>query len=179
VDPVATLRTHFGYPSFRPGQEALVRAVLSGRDALGILPTGGGKSVCYQVPALLLPGLTLCVSPLVSLMADQVERARRAGIPAERLTADRTRTEREEVLAFARAGRLKLLLVSPERLAVPRFRALLGALRVSLLAIDEAHCISEWGHDFRPEYLELGSVRPLLRCPTLALPATATPAVRA
>src|SRR5688572_10166710 len=122
MDPVATLRERFGYPAFRPGQQELVRAVLDGRDALGILPTGGGKSVCYQVPALLLPGLTLVVSPLISLMADQVERARRAGIEAERLTADRTPGEREQVIALARAGRLKLLLVSPERLATPRFR---------------------------------------------------------
>src|SRR5687767_10785796 len=116
MDPVATLRERFGYPAFRPGQEELVRAVLAGRDALGILPTGGGKSVCYQVPALLLPGLTVVVSPLISLMSDQVERAWRAGIAADRLTADRPPAERERVLALARGGALKLLLVSPERL---------------------------------------------------------------
>ena len=179
MGPCATLLAHFGYSRFRPGQEPLVRAVLSGRDALGILPTGGGKSVCYQVPALLLPGLTLVVSPLVSLMADQVERARRAGITAERLTADRTPIERAEVLARARAGGLRLLLVSPERLATPGFRALLPELRVNLLAVDEAHCISEWGHDFRPSYLEIGAARARLSCPVLALTATATPRVRA
>ena len=179
MDPVDILHRHFAYPAFRPGQEELVRAVLAGRDALGILPTGGGKSVCYQVPALLLPGLTLCVSPLVSLMSDQVDRARRAGIAAERLTAERTPAERERVLASMRAGQLRLLLVSPERLAIPRFRALLGRTKIGLLAIDEAHCISEWGHDFRPEYLALGSARALVRCPVLALTATATPAVRA
>ena len=179
MDPVATLRSHFGHPEFRPGQEDLVRAVLTGRDALGILPTGGGKSVCYQVPALLLPGLTLVVSPLVSLMTDQVERARKAGLTADLLTADRTPAEREQALALARAGQLRLLLVSPERLAVPRFRALLPGLSVSLLAVDEAHCISEWGHDFRPSYLELGAARARLRCPLLALTATATPRVRA
>ena len=143
MDPCATLLAHFGYPRVRTGQESLVRAVLSGRDALGILPTGGGKSVCYQVPALLLPGLTLVVSPLVSLMADQVERARRAGITAERLTADRTQIERAEVLARARAGGLRLLLVSPERLATTGFRALLPELLVNLLAVDEAHCSRE------------------------------------
>ena len=179
MDPVATLRSYFGHTAFRPGQEDLVRAVLSGRDALGILPTGGGKSICYQVPALLLPGLTLVVSPLVSLMTDQVERARKAGLTADLLTADRTPAEREQALALARAGQLRLLLVSPERLAVPRFRALLPGLNVSLLAVDEAHCISEWGHDFRPSYLELGAVRARLRCPLLALTATATPRVRA
>src|SRR3954469_18272233 len=111
VDPVEVLRRHFGHAAFRPGQEELVRAVLGGRDALGILPTGGGKSVCYQVPALILPGLTLVVSPLVSLMADQVDRARRAGIAAERLTADRSAAERAEALGLARAGELRLLLV--------------------------------------------------------------------
>jgi ATP-dependent DNA helicase RecQ len=179
MDPVATLRERFGYPAFRPGQEELVRAVLAGRDALGILPTGGGKSVCYQVPALLLPGLTLVVSPLVSLMADQVDRARRAGIEAERLTADRTPADRERVIALARAGQLRLLLVSPERLATPRFREELKRLPVTLLAVDEAHCISEWGHDFRPSYLELGAIRALHPCPVLALTATATPKVRA
>ena len=176
---MATLRSHFGHTAFRPGQEDLVRAVLTGRDALGILPTGGGKSVCYQVPALLLPGLTLVVSPLVSLMTDQVERARRAGISADFLTADRTPAEREQALAMARAGQLRLLLVSSERLAVPRFRALLPGLNVALLAVDEAHCISEWGHDFRPSYLELGAMRVQLNCPLLALTATATPRVRA
>ncbi len=179
MDPVAVLRERFGYPAFRAGQEELVRAVLAGKDALGILPTGGGKSVCYQVPALLLSGLTLVVSPLVSLMADQVDRARRAGITAERLTADRTPAEREEVLALARGGGLKLLLVSPERLATPRFRDVLKGLDVALLAVDEAHCISEWGHDFRPAYLELGALRRLHACPVLALTATATPQVRA
>ena len=179
MDPVATLRARFGYPGYRPGQEELVRAVLSGRDALGILPTGGGKSVCYQVPALLLPGMTLVVSPLVSLMADQVDRARRAGLTADRLTADRTPADREQVLALARAGQLKLLLVSPERLATARFRALLPELTVSLLAVDEAHCISEWGHDVRPSYLDLGAARAIVHCPVLALTATATPRVRA
>src|SRR5262245_29153923 len=159
MDPRAVLLRHFGYPAFRPGQEELVRAVLAGRDALGILPTGGGKSVCYQVPALMMAGVTLVVSPLVSLMADQVDRARRAGLSAERLTADRTPDERERVVALARSGGVRLLLVSPERLATARFRAALRELRVALIAIDEAHCISEWGHDFRPSYLELGEVR--------------------
>ena len=131
------------------------------------------------MPALLLPGLTLVVSPLVSLMTDQVERARKAGLTADLLTADRTPAEREHALALARAGQLRLLLVSPERLAVPRFRALLPGLNVSLLAVDEAHCISEWGHDSRPSYLELGAVRARLTCPLLALTATATTRVRA
>ena len=179
VDPVSVLRERFGYPAFRPGQEELVRAVLSGRDALGILPTGGGKSVCYQVPALMLGGMTLVVSPLVSLMSDQVDRARRAGLTADRLTADRTAADREQVVALARAGRLQLLLVSPERLATPRFRAVLRELPLALLAVDEAHCISEWGHDFRPSYLELGELRAVHPCPVIALTASATPRVRA
>ena len=179
VDPVAVLRERFGYPGFRPGQEELVRAVLAGRDALGVLPTGGGKSVCYQVPALLLGGLTLVVSPLVSLMDDQAARALRAGIPAGRLTSQLAPEEARRTLDDAVEGRLRLLLVAPERFQVAAFRRALARVRVALLAVDEAHCISEWGHDFRPSYRELGAVRAGLGCPVLALTATATPRVRA
>ncbi len=153
-------------------------AVLRGEDALGILPTGGGKSVCYQVPALILPGITIVVSPLVSLMADQVRRAGEAGLPAASIHAGLTPDEMGRVEGELRAGRIRLLLLAPERFGSPRFRALLPALPVSLLTIDEAHCISMWGHDFRPSYRALGEVRSGIRCPVLALTATATPRVR-
>jgi ATP-dependent DNA helicase RecQ len=177
-DLTAALRRHLGHPAFRPGQEELVRAVLQGRDALGILPTGGGKSVCFQLPAFVLPGMVLVVSPLISLMEDQVARARAAGLAAEVLNSALPEGERRAVLARARGGEVRLLLVSPERLHVPAFRAALPRLPVSLLAVDEAHCISQWGHDFRPWYLRIGDVRPLLPVPVLALTATATPRVR-
>jgi ATP-dependent DNA helicase RecQ len=177
-DPVALLRRHLGYPAFRPGQEPLVRAVLDGRDALGVLPTGGGKSVCYQVPALALEGLTLVITPLVSLMEDQVGRARDAGLRADYLSASQPAVEREGAFARASAGRLDVLFVAPERLRTPKFAALIEGADVRLLAVDEAHCISAWGHDFRPSYRGIGSLRPGLLCPILALTATATPEVR-
>jgi ATP-dependent DNA helicase RecQ len=178
ADPVALLRRHLGYPGFRPGQEDLVRAVLAGRDALGILPTGGGKSVCYQVPALALGGVTLVVTPLVSLMEDQVGRARAAGLRAAHMSAAQATSERRETLARVGAGELDMLFVAPERLELSAFRAVLARADVRLLAIDEAHCISEWGHDFRPSYRKIGVLRSVLSCPTLALTATATPTVR-
>jgi ATP-dependent DNA helicase RecQ len=177
-DPVALLQRHLGYPSFRPGQEQLVRAVLAGQDALGILPTGGGKSVCYQVPALALGGLTLVVTPLVSLMEDQVARARAAGLRAAHLSANQPVGERRATLQEATCGKLDILFVAPERLELEGFRGVLRGLDVRLLAVDEAHCISEWGHDFRPAYRRIGVLRGALSCPTLALTATATPAVR-
>ena len=179
TDPVALLQRHFGYPSFRPGQEDLVRAVLAGRDALGVLPTGGGKSVCYQVPALALGGLTVVVTPLVSLMEDQVRRALEGGLRAAFLSATQTATLRRETLSRARAGGIDVLFVAPERLELDAFREELAGLDVRLLAIDEAHCISEWGHDFRPSYRRIGRLREILTCPMLALTATATPDVRA
>ena len=177
-DPVDILRRHFGYPGFRPGQEELVRAVVAGRDALGILPTGGGKSVCYQVPALALGGLTLVLTPLLSLMEDQVARAREAGLRAAHLSSVQSGAERREIADQAERRRIDILFVAPERLDSAAFRQFLLGLEVRLLAVDEAHCISEWGHDFRPAYRRIRSVRGLLRCPTLALTATATPAVR-
>jgi ATP-dependent DNA helicase RecQ len=173
------LRSRFGHTDFRAGQSRAVRAALSGRSALVVLPTGGGKSVCYQVPALVLDGLTVVVSPLIALMQDQVQAARARGIWAAALTSAQSRTERNEVLRDAVSGGLRLLYLAPERLATG---GLIGALRtsgVALLAVDEAHCVSEWGHDFRPAYRRLGHVRLALhRPPTLALTATATPAVR-
>jgi len=177
-NPTEILRRHFGFPGFRPGQEELVRAVLDGHDAVGILPTGGGKSVCYQVPAFLLPGLTLVVSPLVSLMADQVRRAEEVGLPGAALHSGLTPRERTRVESDLVQGRLKVLLVAPERFGSRAFQPLLPRLDVSLLTIDEAHCISMWGHDFRPSYRALGEVRARLGAPVLALTATATPRVR-
>ena len=177
-DLTDALRRHLGHPAFRPGQEELIRAVLQGRDALGILPTGGGKSVCFQLPAFLLPGMVLVVSPLISLMEDQVARARAAGLAAEVLNSALPEEERRAVLSRALGGEIRLLLVSPERLHVPAFRDVLPRLPVSLLAVDEAHCISQWGHDFRPWYLRIGDARPLLPVPVLALTATATARVR-
>jgi ATP-dependent DNA helicase RecQ len=167
-----------GYPAFRPGQEELIRAVLEGRDAMGILPTGGGKSVCFQLPAVLLPGLVLVISPLISLMEDQVGRARAAGLKAAVLNATTPPPDRRKVMSEARSGTLKLLFVSPERLHVADFAAALSEMSVSLVAVDEAHCISLWGHDFRPAYLRIGEIRRRVSAPILALTATATPRVR-
>jgi ATP-dependent DNA helicase RecQ len=175
---LAALKARFGYDRFRTGQWELIRSVLSGRDALGVLPTGGGKSVCYQLPAIVTPGLALVVSPLISLMSDQVERCRAAGVSAGLLSSIQTSHQVGEVMDRALSGRLDLLFVAPERFRSPAFVPRLAGLPVSLLAVDEAHCISEWGHDFRPAYLTLGRVRRTLEVPALALTATATPRVR-
>jgi ATP-dependent DNA helicase RecQ len=174
----AALKRHLGYPDFRPGQIELVEAVLAGRDALGILPTGGGKSVTYQVPAALLEGVTLVVSPLISLMADQVNRCNEVGIPAAHLSSTLPPGEGGKVADGVEAGRIRVLFVSPERFRTPGFRLLLERVRVALMAVDEAHCISQWGHDFRPDYLRLGEARALVQAPVLAVTATATPRVR-
>ena len=178
ADPRAVLRRHFGYAAFRPGQEELVRAAMAGRDAVGILPTGGGKSICYQVPALATGGLCVVLTPLVSLMEDQVRRAREVGLAAAHLSAGQTPAERRATLALAREGGLGLLFVAPERLRIRGFLEALASADVRLLAVDEAHCVSEWGHDFRPAYREIGAVRDALDAPVLALTATATPQVR-
>ena len=178
VEPTEILRKHFGYGGFRSGQEELVRAVLKRRDALGILPTGGGKSICYQVPALAVGGVVLVVTPLVSLMEDQVRRAREVGLRAAHLSAGQSAPDRKAAIGAAIARELDLLFVSPERLELRSFRHVLSRLDVRLLAIDEAHCISEWGHDFRPSYRRISRVRAALTCPILALTATATPQVR-
>ncbi|MDX1495272.1 MAG: ATP-dependent DNA helicase RecQ [Longimicrobiales bacterium] len=179
TDPRAVLRRAFGYDGFRPGQEELVRAVLEGRDALGILPTGGGKSVCYQVPAFVVQGLTLVVTPLVSLMEDQVQRAREVGLRAECLSGTQSTGTKRAVKERVQSGEVDLLFVAPERLELEPFRRLLANVRVGLVAVDEAHCISEWGHDFRPSYRRIAAVTDGLSCPTLALTASATPEVRA
>ena len=173
------LARHFGYTGFRPGQARAVRAALAGRSALVVLPTGGGKSVCYQVPALVLDGLTVVVSPLIALMQDQVLAARARGIAAVAVSSAMPAAARAQALRGVETGAVKLLYVAPERLASGELIGLLRRRGVALLAVDEAHCLSEWGHDFRPAYRRLGYVRLALGRPaTLALTATATGAVR-
>ncbi|MEJ7809021.1 MAG: ATP-dependent DNA helicase RecQ [Gemmatimonadaceae bacterium] len=178
-DARATLRTHFGYSDFRPGQERAVESILGGHDTLVILPTGGGKSLCFQVPALLMPKLTVVISPLISLMKDQVDALAARGLPAAFINSTLSSSEVSSRLARAQRGELKLLYVAPERFDSGQAAERLRGIGVSLLAVDEAHCISEWGHDFRPSYLRVGRVRELLGAPpTIALTATATPEVR-
>jgi len=176
---LAALQKYFGHPRFRPGQEAPIRAALQGRDSLTVLPTGGGKSMCYQIPAIVTQGLTLVVSPLISLMKDQVDRLEQAGVRVGLLNTTMSYPERDKVLSAAARGEIKLLYIAPERLDSEEFQRRLRQLPVRLLAIDEAHCISQWGHDFRPAYRRLGRVHELVgRVPVLALTATATPHVR-
>src|SRR5579862_1688784 len=179
MDALHVLREQFGYETFRPGQERAVRATLAGRDSLVVLPTGGGKSLCFQIPALLFPGLTVVVSPLISLMKDQVDALVARGLPATFVNSTLTRDEIESRLARVDRGEIKLLYVAPERFDFGTSAERLRAAGVSLLAVDEAHCISEWGHDFRPSYQRLGALRAALGDPpVIALTATATPAVR-
>ena len=173
------LRSAFGYESFRPGQEAAVSAILSGRDTVVVLPTGGGKSLCFQVPALLMPGLTVVVSPLISLMKDQVDALTARGLPAAFINSTLSSGQVSDRLARVERGEIKLLYVAPERFDYGKTAERLRKVGVSLLAIDEAHCISQWGHDFRPSYLRVKKVHEELGSPTtIALTATATPEVR-
>lgn len=175
----AVLRQQFGYPDFRKGQTEAIATVLAGRDVLVVLPTGGGKSLCYQVPALVLPGMTVVISPLISLMHDQVQALERRGIPATYVDSTLARGELQARLMRAASGQLKLLYVAPERLMTGDLARRLRSTRLALLAVDEAHCISEWGHDFRPSYLRLAQARAAIGAPpTIALTATATPDVR-
>ena len=180
MDKHAVLKQYFGHDAFRPGQEALVDGILSGRDALGIMPTGGGKSLCYQVPALLLPGVTLVISPLISLMKDQVASLEAAGVSAGFLNSSQTLEESRQVWGRVRRGECRLLYVAPERLENARFLELAAELVIPLVAVDEAHCISQWGQDFRPSYLKIASfVSTLPRRPVLAaFTATATAQVQ-
>ena len=186
MDPRAALRRHFGHDAFRPGQEEIVRAALAGRDLLAVMPTGSGKSIGYQLPALLSEGTTLVVSPLIALMKDQVDELVRKGIAAAALHSLATPAERRTAEAAMREGRLRLLYVAPERFASEAFRRLLAATPLAFFAVDEAHCVSEWGHDFRPDYRALGDAARACRRadgapgrpPVLAFTATATPEVR-
>ncbi|MDE0262110.1 MAG: DNA helicase RecQ [Bryobacterales bacterium] len=173
------LKAHFGFESFLPMQQEIVSHVLSGQDGLVLMPTGGGKSLCYQLPALALGGVTLVVSPLIALMKDQVDGLKANDFPAEFLNSSLTTAEAAAVRSQAVRGALKLLYIAPERLATPGFDDFLRAVKISLIAIDEAHCISEWGHDFRPDYRNLKSLRDgRPSVPILALTATAEPKVR-
>src|SRR5262245_22747225 len=172
------LRDVFGLAGFRPGQRAVVDSVLAGRHTVAVMPTGAGKSLCYQLPAVVAGGTALVVSPLIALMKDQVDALSERGIAAAQLTSSLSAGEVTETLDQLAAGRLRLCYVAPERFKSPRFHDALARIgpRLSLLAIDEAHCISEWGHDFRPDYMRLGDVVQRLRPPRLvALTATATP----
>jgi ATP-dependent DNA helicase RecQ len=172
------LRSRFGFDTFRDGQEPVIRALLEGRSALAVFPTGGGKSLCYQVPALLFEGLTLVISPLIALMKDQVDALLAKGIPAARLDSTLDAEQVREVYAQLDAGSLKLLYIAPERFSNEAFRQRMRRLPIAMAAIDEAHCISEWGHNFRPDYLKLGKICRSLKVPrVLALTATATPKV--
>ncbi|MDE5662186.1 MAG: RecQ family ATP-dependent DNA helicase, partial [Muribaculaceae bacterium] len=178
LSPQEVLRRHWGYDSFRPMQAEIVHSVLDGRDTIGLLPTGGGKSITFQVPALMLPGLTIVVTPLISLMKDQVDNLAARNIRAAYLHAGMTRAESDYAFERCRQKRVKLLYVAPERLSSERFTAMLRTIETSLIVVDEAHSISQWGYDFRPSYLTIATLRDMLPgVPVLALTASATPAV--
>ena len=174
------LKRYFGYDSFREGQEILIDGILDGRDVLGIMPTGSGKSLCYQVPALILPGITLVVSPLISLMKDQVTALNQAGVHAAYLNSSLTTAQYYKALGYAREGRYPIIYVAPERLMTEAFLDFAMYVDIAMLAIDEAHCISQWGQDFRPSYLKIVDfIEKLPRRPVVsAFTATATKEVR-
>ena len=178
--PHSILKKVFGYDSFRPGQEEIVSRLLAGQDVLAVMPTGAGKSICYQVPALLLPGITIVVSPLVSLMKDQVGALVQAGVAAAFLNNSLTDNQKALMLRRAREGWYKIIYVAPERLEMPGFQRFAQEREISMVTVDEAHCISQWGQDFRPSYLRIKAfVDSLPKRPVVgAFTATATAHVR-
>ena len=179
TDAVASLQKHFGFEDFREGQRDVIASILEGKDAVVVMPTGSGKSLCYQLPAMILDGVTLVVSPLIALMKDQVDALRARGLPATFINSSITESEQRARIDSLRRGEHKLVYIAPERFRSSRFNSALQQIPISLFAVDEAHCISTWGHDFRPDYLRLRNViKSLGRVQTLALTATATPYVR-
>jgi ATP-dependent DNA helicase RecQ len=177
----SALQKFFGLESFRYPQKEIIDSILEGRSTLVIMPTGGGKSLCYQLPAMLLPGVTIVVSPLIALMKDQVDALKAKGIPAAMLNSSQNWSEQRMVLDNLKTSGLKLLYVAPERFRARSFVDALKSVQISLFAVDEAHCISQWGHDFRPDYMRLGEALQAVGKPTVcaAFTATATPDVRA
>ena len=172
------LLTHWGYPDFRPNQRQIIESVLHGKDTLALLPTGGGKSICFQIPILAKPGLGLVISPLIALMKDQVHQLKKRGLPAAALTSDLHFREVETILNQAKHEKIKFLYLSPEKLGQPHFQEMLSHFPINLIAVDEAHCISQWGYDFRPSYLRISELRSWMpQVPVMALTATATPEV--
>ncbi|MEY3432135.1 MAG: hypothetical protein RL131_71, partial [Bacteroidota bacterium] len=179
MTPLELLKKYWGHSSFRPAQEEIIESVLNGNDVLAILPTGGGKSVCFQIPALANPGTCLVVSPLIALMEDQVQRLQSMQIPSAMIAAGMSAKDLDQVLDQCEQGRLKFLYVSPERLENRVFQESLVALPIRMLAVDEAHCISQWGYDFRPSYLQIAKIKSFFpKIPVVALTASATQLVQ-
>ena len=177
MSPAEVLKDYWGYDSFRPMQEEIIMAAIGGKDVLAILPTGGGKSVCFQVPGIMAEGLTLVVTPLIALMRDQVLNLEKRGVRALAIHAGMSRHEVDLALNNAAYGDYKFLYLSPERIGTRLFQSYLDVLNVSYIVVDEAHCISQWGYDFRPDYLKIGELRQRVDAPVIALTATATPSV--